>query len=165
MLSQVNYCMLEIKEKVIVSACLVGENCKYNGKNNKNDKIIDFLKDKEVILVCPEVMGGLSTPRFKSEIVEGSEKVINELGEDVSNYFHSGARIAIEKVIDSDVKLAIVKEKSPSCGYKKIYNGKFDGTKIDGSGIFTRLLIEKGIKILTEEDFEQLVIDLFFCCW
>ena len=83
-----------------------------------------------------------------------SEKVINELGEDVSSYFHKGASIAIEKALDNDVKLAIVKEKSPSCGYRKIYNGKFDGTKIDGSGIFTRLLIEKGIKILTEEDFE-----------
>jgi len=143
-------------EKVLVSACLVGNNCKYNGKNNKNEKIIEFLKDKEVVLVCPEVMGGLATPRLKSEILvnEKELKVINEEGEDVTSYFVRGAQIALKRALASNVKLAILKEKSPSCGVKRIYNGEFNGTKVDGSGIFTRLLIEKGIKVLSEEDFE-----------
>ncbi len=142
-------------EKVIVSACLIGNNCKYNGGNNKNEKIIEFLKDKEVILVCPEVMGGMDTPRLKSEIIneDGELKVINENGEDVTSFFVEGANIALRRAIANGAKLAIVKEKSPSCGYKKIYNGKFDGVKVNGSGVFTRLLIENGIKILTEDDF------------
>ena len=140
-------------EKVLVSACLVGENCKYNGGNNKNDKIIEFLKDKEVILVCPEVMGGLSTPRFKSEILGG--KVINEYGEDVSEYFANGAKIALSKAIENNVTLAILKEKSPSCGVKKVYNGQFNGTLVKGSGVFSSLIGQLGIKILTEEDFKE----------
>ncbi len=142
-------------EKVLVSACLVGNNCKYNGGNNKNEKIIEYLKDKEVILVCPEVMGGMDTPRLKSEILvnEKDLKVINEKGEDVTSYFTKGAQIALNRAIANNVKVAILKEKSPSCGVKQIYNGKFDGTKVDGNGVFTRLLLEKGIKVLTEEDF------------
>ena len=143
-------------EKVIVSACLVGENCKYNGKNNKNEKIINFLKDKEVILVCPEVMGGLSTPRLKSEILasENYLKLINEKKDDVTDYFIKGAKIALQKAIDSGVKLAVLKEKSPSCGFRKIYDGNFDGTIVSGSGVFARMLMENNVKILTEEDFE-----------
>ena len=140
-------------EKVLVSACLVGENCKYNGGNNKNAKIIEFLKDKEVILVCPEVMGGLSTPRFKSEILGG--KVINEYGYDVSEYFDNGAKIALSKAIENNVTLAILKEKSPSCGVKKVYNGQFNGTLVKGSGVFSSLIGQLGIKILTEEDFKE----------
>ena len=144
-------------EKVLVSACLVGNNCKYNGKNNYNEKIAEYLKDKEVILVCPEVMGGLSTPRLKSEIdtTKKAIKVINENGKDVTSYFVNGAHIALEKALSNDVRVAILKEKSPSCGFRKIYNGKFDGTKVDGSGVFTRMLIDRKIKILTEEDFEN----------
>jgi uncharacterized protein YbbK (DUF523 family) len=113
------------------------------------------LLDKEVISVCPEVMGGLSTPRLKSEIdLKDKNKVINENKEDVSEFFIKGANLALNEALNNGVKLAIVKEKSPSCGSKKIYNGEFNGTLIDGSGMFTRLLKEKGIKVLTEEDFK-----------
>ena len=135
-------------EKVLVSACLIGNNCKYNGKNNKNEKILEYLKDKEVILVCPEVMGGLDIPRLKSEIVDGEEelKVINEKGEDVTAYFVKGASIALKRALANNVKVA-------SSGYKKIYNGNFDGTKVEGSGVFARMLMEHNINILTEEDF------------
>ena len=142
-------------EKVLVSACLLGNNCKYNGGNNYNEKIIEFLKDKEVVLVCPEVMGGLTTPRLKSEILvsEKELKVINENNEDVTKYFVGGAKKAFKKVIDNGVKFAILKEKSPSCGVKKIYNGEFNKTIVDGSGVLTRLLKENNIKVLSEEDF------------
>lgn len=143
-----------MKEKVIVSACLIGKNCKYNGLNNENQKIINFLLDKEIVPVCPEVMGGLSVPRLKSEIdFNDKNKVINEVGNDVTFYFEKGAQKAMEIVLKSGASLAIVKEKSPSCGKNKIYNGKFNGELIDGSGVFTRLLKENGIKVLTEEDF------------
>lgn len=143
-----------MKEKVIVSACLLGENCKYNGENNRNQKIINFLLDKEVIPVCPEVMGGLSTPRLKSEIdFNDKNKVIDEEKKDVSFFFNRGAQKALEIALENGTTLAIVKEKSPSCGSKKIYNGKFSGELINGSGVFTRLLKENNIKVLTEEDF------------
>ena len=141
-------------EKVLVSACLVGENCKYNGKNNKNEKVLEYLKDKEIILVCPEVMGGLTTPRLKSEILASDNKtVINEKREDVTGYFVNGAKKALEKAIDNNVKVAILKERSPSCGSKKIYNGEFNGTVIGGNGIFARMLKENSIVVLSEEDF------------
>ena len=140
-------------EKVIVSACLIGENCKYNGGNNKREKIIEYLKDKEVILVCPEVMGGMSTPRLKSEILNG--RVVSEKGDDVTDYFTRGAIRALNKAIESGAKVAILKEKSPSCGSKYIYNGEFNGTLIKGSGVFASLIRQKGIKILTEEDFME----------
>ena len=80
-------------------------------------------------------------------------KVINEEGKDVTFNFTKGAEIALKRALANNVKLAILKEKSPSCGVKQIYNGEFNGTKVDGSGVFTRLLIENGIKVLSEEDF------------
>lgn len=141
-----------MKEKVIVSACLVGVNCKYNGKNNFNEKVSEYLKDKDVILVCPEVMGGLSTPRLKSEILK--DKVINELGDDVTSFFVNGAKKALDEALKNDVKVAILKQRSPSCGSKQIYNGKFNGTVVDGSGVFARMLKEHDIKVLSEEAFK-----------
>ena len=109
------------KEKVLVSACLLGKNCKYDGKNNKNEKIISFLKDKEVILVCPEVMGGLSTPRLKSEIItlENQIKVINERNQDVTSYFVQGAKSALKIALEQKIDYAILKEKSQVVALKK----------------------------------------------
>ena len=145
------------KERVLVSACLLGENCKYNGGNNKTNAIIEFLKDKEVFPVCPEVFGGLPTPRLKHEIILSNNQriVINENKEDVSEYFIKGALISLKKALDNGITLAILKQKSPSCGYKKIYNGNFDGTIIEGNGIFTDILLKHNIKVLTEEDFKE----------
>ncbi len=143
------------KQKVLVSACLVGKNCKYNGKNNKNSAIIDFLQDKEVFLVCPEVMGGLSIPRLKSEIKKINQQsfVYNEKNEDVTNNFLLGANKALQVAIDHQIDFAILKQKSPSCGCGKIYNGEFNQTVIEGYGLFAHLLKEHNIHILTEEDF------------
>lgn len=143
------------KQKVLVSACLVGKNCKYNGKNNKNSAIIDFLQDKEVFLVCPEVMGGLSIPRLKSEIKKMNQQsfVYNEKNEDVTYNFLLGANKALQVAIDHQIDFAILKQKSPSCGCGKIYNGEFNQTVIEGYGIFALLLKEHNIHILTEEDF------------
>ncbi len=145
------------KQKVLVSACLVGKNCKYDGKNNKNEKIISFLKDKEVYLVCPEVMGGMTTPRNKSEIIiEGNKtRVIDEHHQEVTFFFVKGANEALQIALDHQIDYAILKEKSPSCGYKKRYDGTFSNKVIAGSGIFAQLLKQHSIKILTEEDFQE----------
>ena len=137
-------------EKVIVSACLLGENCKYNGKNNKNDKVLEFIKDKQVIPICPEVFGGLSTPRVPSEIKANT--VVNKDDIDVTKYFIDGPNKTLSIAKKYNVKKAILKQKSPSCGYGKIYDGNFNGKIIDGYGITAKLLKENNIDIITEED-------------
>lgn len=137
-------------EIILVSACLLGTNCKYNGKNNKNDKVLEYIKDKYVIPICPEVFGGLSIPRIPSEIKDNS--VINKEGIDVTKYFVNGSKKTLDIAKALDIKKAILKQKSPSCGCGKIYDGTFSGNIIDGDGITTRLLKENGIEIITEED-------------
>lgn len=139
-------------EKYIVSACLVGMNTKYNGGNNKNEKIIEFLKDKEYITICPEVSGGLSTPRSPSEIVK--DRVINKEGRDVTKEFNLGTKKEIERVKEFGATTAILKSKSPSCGLNYIYDGSFTSALIEGDGVFVQQLKKLGIKILTELDFK-----------
>ena len=138
-------------DRYVVSACLVGMNTKYNGGNNLNQKILDFLKDKEYILVCPEVKGGLPIPRYPSEI--NNNKVINSKGEDVTYEFNLGSQKEIEKVKAFKATKAILKSKSPSCGSNLIYDGTFTGNTINGDGIFVRELKKMGIEVLTELDF------------
>lgn len=135
---------------ILVSACLVGENCKYNGKNNKNDKVIEFLKDKEYIKICPEVLGGLETPRYPSEIQ--GDKVINIKGEDVTEYFQKGAEETLKIAMDNNPSLIILKAKSPSCGCGEIYDGSFSEKLITGNGITCQLLYDNGYKIITEKE-------------
>ena len=136
-----------MKEKVLVSACLLGVDCKYNGGNNYDEEIFKELEKYELIPVCPEIFGGLSTPRKPSEIV--GDKVINNEGLDVTNSFKRGAEETLELAKKLGVKKAILKAKSPSCGNGKIYDGTFTGTIIDGDGITTKLLKENGIEVIT----------------
>ncbi len=137
--------------KIIVSACLLGDNVKYNGGNNKKDDLIDFLKDYEIVKVCPEVMGGLSIPRIPSEIKE--EKVFNKENMDVTDKYLLGAYDALELAKRENIHVAILKERSPSCGSNYIYDGTFSGNLINGEGITTRLLRENGITVLNEENY------------
>ena len=141
--------------KIGVSACLVGKNTKYNGGNNHNKYVVEFLKDKEAILICPEVFGGLPTPRVPSE--QQGSKVINKNQEDVTKQFYEGAQIALNKLKEQGVTIVILKERSPSCGYKKIYDGTFSKTLIDGNGVFAQLAIENGFTIYTEKDIEEII--------
>ena len=136
---------------ILVSACLVGEKCKYNGEDNKNEKIIEFLKDKEYITVCPETMGGLPTPRPPSEIK--GDLVFNSEGKDVTSNFLKGAEETLKIAKENNVDLVILKAKSPSCGYGQIYDGSFKGKLIKGNGITCKVLIENGYKVLTEKEF------------
>jgi uncharacterized protein YbbK (DUF523 family) len=144
--------------KILVSACLVGENCKYNGKNNYNEKLCEFLKNHQVVTVCPEVLGGLPTPRIPSEIVNG--EVINKEGIYVDKEFRLGAEKAFQIAMDEKVDLAILQSRSPSCGVKEIYDGTFSKTKIPGSGVFARMLIEAGVKVLDLEEFENVDFEI-----
>lgn len=138
-------------ENVLVSACLLGVSCRYDGKSKPNEKII-ALKDKyNLIPVCPEIMGGLPTPRIPSEIC--GEKVISENGTDVTKQYRKGAEETLRLAKIFDCKMAILKEKSPSCGYGRIYDGTFSKVLTDGNGITAELLIENGIKILGESSF------------
>lgn len=141
--------------KVGVSACLVGKNTKYDGGNNYNEYVIEYLKDKEVVLICPEVFGGLPTPRIPSEQL--NDKVINSKNEDVTKQFNDGALISLKKLQEENVNVLILKERSPSCGYKKIYDGTFSKTIIDGNGVFAKLAIENGFIIYTESDIENII--------
>lgn len=137
-------------EKILVSACLLGFNCKYNGENNKNEKVIEYLKDKEVIPICPEIMGGLPTPRVPSEIL--NDRVINKEGLDVTENFLKGAEEVLYLAKLLNVKKALLKAKSPSCGVGEIYDGTFTHTIIAGDGTTTKLLKENNIEVITEND-------------
>lgn len=134
---------------------MVGKNTKYDGKNNYNQYVIDYLKDKEYILICPEVAGGMSIPRIPSEI--SNNKVINKENEDVTAYFIKGAEITLDYLKKNNVSILILKSKSPSCGYKKIYDGSFTNTILDGNGIFTSLAIKENFIIYDEQDIKQIM--------
>lgn len=136
--------------KIIVSACLLGENCKYNGGNNRCQEVLDFVKNHEVIPVCPEVVGGLSTPRLPAEIKNGI--VTNTEGNPVDAEFRKGANIALDIALKEGAELAILQPRSPSCGCKQIYDGTFTRTLISGKGIFAQLLHDNGIKAIEPTD-------------
>lgn len=138
----------------MVSACLLGENCKYNGGNNLSQKVLDFTKGHEVIPVCPEVLGGLPTPRIPSEIVNGT--VTSKSGKNVDKEFRRGANTCLKMAKENDVDLVILQSRSPSCGVKNIYDGSFSGKIIEGKGIFARLLDKNGFKIIDVEDLSNL---------
>lgn len=136
--------------KILVSACLLGKNCKYNGGNNLNQRVLDFIEGHEVIGVCPEQLGGLSTPRLPAEIVAGV--VMNKEGVSVDAQFRKGAQAALAAALENKVDLAILQSCSPSCGVKEIYDGSFSGKKIKGQGVFAKLRSAHGIKVLDAED-------------
>ena len=135
---------------ILVSACLCGINCKYNGSNNYNEKIFNMVKEGIAIPVCPEQLGGLSTPRIPSEIKNG--KVVNKDGVDVSDNFNKGALEVLELCKKLNISKVILKSKSPSCGKGKIYSGNFDGILVDGNGILTDLLLKNGIEVINSDE-------------
>ena len=135
----------------LISACLIGENCKYNGGNNLNIKAKELYDKGLVIPICPEQMGGLSTPRIPSEIV--GDKVIMRDGKDVSFEFELGAQKALKIALDNNCKYAILQARSPSCGSEYIYDGSFSNTLIKAQGKTAKLFHENGIKVLTIDQF------------
>lgn len=143
------------KEKVLISACLLGENCKYDGTNNEVKDLKKLAKYYDLIPICPEMNGGLKVPRYKSEIKD--DKVINEKGKDWSDFFFDGAYWAYCIAVQYNIKLAILKDKSPSCGVNQIYDGSFTGKLIDGQGITAKKLTSNGIKVINEKEALELL--------
>jgi uncharacterized protein YbbK (DUF523 family) len=132
--------------KVAVSACLLGERCKYDGGTNLDPELIGFLKDKEYFTFCPEREGGLPTPRPPVELRDG--RAVNREGEDVTEHFKKGAELVLEKFRSENPDLAIMKSRSPSCGPNGIYDGSFTGKLIPGCGYTAKILKENGYKLL-----------------
>ena len=136
--------------KIMVSACLAGENCRYNDWNNRNEKVMALFKENEIITVCPEVMGGLPTPRVPSEIVDGV--VVNREGINVDKEFRYGAETVLEIAKQERPDLIILQSRSPSCGVKQRYDGSFTGKLIDAPGVTAELLMKNGFMVIDVED-------------
>ncbi len=136
--------------KVLVSGCLLGENCKYNGGNNYNPRIVEFLKDKEVISICPEIMAGMGCPRNPIEIVDG---VLTDChGKNVDSLIRKSVMEIMERIRDEEIQCAILQSRSPTCGVKQVYDGTFSGKLIPGSGVFAKSLMDAGYLVIDGED-------------
>jgi uncharacterized protein YbbK (DUF523 family) len=146
-----------MRESILVSACLLGENCRYDGSSKANEQVIELSKNYNMLGICPEVLGGLPTPRPPSEIIDGdganvldkTAKVTQiETGNDVTDFFFHGSQKVLEIAETNSAKIAILKERSPSCGVNQIYR---NGELVYGMGVTTAALMRKGIKIYSEE--------------
>lgn len=136
--------------KIMVSACLIGQKCKYDGGDNYSERVIAFTGGHEVIPACPEMAGGLLTPRIPCEIVNGT--VMNSAGENKDREFREGAQKCLALAKKEGIDLAILQPRSPSCGAGHIYDGSFSGKLIEGNGIFASLLIDNGFRVINAGD-------------
>lgn len=139
----------------LISACLVGVNCRYNGTNTLDEKLRRLVEDGKAIPVCPEVMGDLPIPREPCEVKKTGDKVkevIGQSGKEYTNFFLKGAEKTLEICKIIGIEKAILQSRSPSCGYGKIYDGTFSGKLIEGNGVTAELLAENGIKVFNEKN-------------
>lgn len=137
--------------RVLVSACLLGKNCKYNGGNNDNPKVRDFLKGKEAIAICPEQLSGMPVPRPCVEIVNGI--LIDENGKIVDGIYRRGVEAALRQIAGLEIDLAILQARSPTCGVNQVYDGTFSGRLIPGQGIFAQALRRAGYQVMDSQEF------------
>lgn len=144
---------------IIVSACLVGVACRFDGNEKVNEALMALYQKGEVMPVCPEVLGGLPIPRPSCEIKMnlGEMRVISINGDDWTNEFALGAKKTLEIARVVGATKAIMKAKSPSCGCGKIYDGTFSKVQIDGNGIASELLIQNGIQVFTDENWKEMI--------
>lgn len=142
--------------KILVSACLLGIDCRYDGGGNLVPEWLEVLKGHQVIPVCPEQLGGLTTPRPPAEIVsEAPLRILTDTGADVTAAFQKGAEesLKLAKLLDADC--AVLKERSPSCGVNHIYDGTFGRVKLNGQGLTARMLKQAGLPLYSEEELER----------
>ena len=137
-------------KKILVSACLFGNNCRYKGDNCLSEKLLALGKDNVLIPVCPEQLGGLSTPRRPAERV--GDKIISDKGVDVTGEYTRGAELAVMIAKANNADYCVLKANSPSCGSGKIYDGTFSGVLTEGSGVFASMLAAQGIEVITEKE-------------
>ncbi|MDV2884981.1 DUF523 domain-containing protein [Alkalihalophilus pseudofirmus] len=148
---------------ILVSACLAGLEVRYDGKHSLDNRIRTLVEEKQAVTICPEVLGGFSTPREPAEIIggdgedvlDGKAKVINKCGEDVTSLYLKGAYATLETAKNINATLVVLKENSPSCGSTMIYNGEFKGEKIPGNGVTSALLKRNGLRVISEEQFVE----------
>lgn len=135
----------------LISACLIGEHVRYDGKNNVHEVAKQLMDHNLAIPVCPEVLGGMTIPRIPSEIV--GDNVRSKTGEDVTHFFMNGAKKTLDIAKKNHVNIAILQARSPSCGSKQVYDGTFSGQLIEGQGITTSLLEQHGIHVITIDEY------------
>lgn len=138
------------RERVAVSACLLGEACRYDGKAAPCPEAVALAQDFELVPICPEQLGGFPTPRTPAEIVPGG-RVVNRAEEDVTEAFERGARASLEIARAAGCTRAVLKSRSPSCGVRAVYDGTFTGTLVPGRGIAATALAQAGIEVVDEE--------------
>lgn len=136
------------ESKILVSACLLGENCKYSGGNNRREEVIRFLEGRQVIPVCPERV--LGVPRTPMEIVDGV--LTDKNGRNVDAPVRRAVAEILESLAGENIEMAILKSRSPTCGVRQVYDGSFTGTLVDGSGVLAQALKEAGIRVVDCED-------------
>lgn len=159
-LSLVLFWKKEAMVMILISACLAGFNVRYDGGNAQNDLAVKLVAMGQAVTVCPEIMGGFRTPRVPAEIqgstgrdvLAGRATVMNRAGRDVTEEYLQGARMALKIAQDHGVTVAFLKQKSPACGTKLVYDGSFAGNKIPGQGVTAALLQAHGIKCLGDEE-------------
>jgi uncharacterized protein YbbK (DUF523 family) len=135
---------------IVVSACLAGLRCKYDGSDNQHAKVIELVQSGKAIPVCPEQLGGLPTPRSPAEIKD--DKVYTIDGQDVTEFLNKGALETLRLAQMINCRVAILKQRSPSCGCGQIYDGSHQSKLIPGNGVTTNLLLQNGIMVKSEED-------------
>ena len=148
------------KERLLISACLVGDNVKYDGTNNlMSEDILNNLSEKyELVPICPEVLGGMTVPRVPCEITSLQPlEIKNEFGIDMKDHFISGENEVLYYVGKFSIKYALLKSNSPSCGNEYIYDGNFNGTLVKGQGITANILSSNGVKVYNENQIEELI--------
>ena len=141
-------------EKILVSACLLGENCKYNGGNNLDPKVVALVRDREVIPVCPEVLAGFGIPRIPIEICNG--RVIRKDGVDVDDAIREAVDCILVQLKDQQIQCAVLKARSPTCGVRQVYDGTFTGTLVCGSGVLAQALRDAGYYVIDNEQLEEM---------
>lgn len=144
-----------MRERLLVSACLLGENCKYSGGNNYAPAVEALRERFELVPACPEQLGGLPTPRVPSERV--GERVLTRDGRDVTEAFHSGAARTLAIAQAEGITRAVLQERSPSCGSGCVYDGTFSGTLVPGRGVTAELLEENGVQVLSGSRLDELL--------
>ncbi|MBT2680588.1 DUF523 domain-containing protein [Bacillus sp. ISL-35] len=150
---------------ILVSSCLAGLEVRYNATHSLDSKIRQMVDEKKAITVCPELLGGFSTPREPAEIVggdgedvlAGNARVLERSDRDVTDFYIKGAYLTLEKVQEYQASVVVLKEYSPSCGSAMIYDGEFRGKKISGNGVTAALLRRNGIRVVSEEGLSDLL--------
>ena len=136
--------------KILVSACLMGRNCKYNGGNNFDPRVEEFARGREVLPVCPEELAGLGIPRVPMEIVNGV--LINKDGVNIDAQVRQAVQTILDRIRDQEIECAVLKSRSPTCGVKEVYDGTFSGTRISGMGVLAQALKDAGYRVIDAED-------------